>query len=161
MIGITQRDRVVVARVQPGHQQREIVGLGTGVEEVTNLQVAGHFRGEFLRKLSNPRLEINGGRMLDGFVLLLGRREHVRMAMTDADRHDTAEAVEITLSRFVPHVLHLPLHDHEGFLVVEEEPGIEVLLPEGENLFGGRTGIRHRLVGRGRKRDRFHENCDG
>ena len=128
VIGVAQRDHVVVAGVSARHEQREIVRLRAGVDEVANLQFARHFRRELLRVLGDVRMQINRGRMLQDFVLLLRRRDHVRMTMADADRHDAAERIEITPPVFVPDILHLALHEHERSFVVEENAGIQELL---------------------------------
>src|SRR6185369_114433 len=113
----------------------------------TDLEVAGHCRGELLGVLGEIWMEVDGGRMLQGFVLLASRLDDVRVAMADTDRYDTAEAVEIALAGVVPDVLHFAFHQHQRLFVVKEDAGIDELLSQGENLVGGRAGIRLGLMG--------------
>ena len=61
MIRVAQRNDVVIAGVSARHQQREIVRFRAGIHEVTNFQVARHFRRQLLRVLSNVRLQVNRG----------------------------------------------------------------------------------------------------
>ena len=123
MVSVAQRNHLVVAGVSARHQQREIVRFRTGVHEVANLQVTRHFRRELLRILGDVRMQINRRGMLERFVLLARRLDHVRMTMPDAHRHDSAERIEISAAMLVPQILHLPFHEHDRFFVVEKIPG--------------------------------------
>ena len=67
VIGVAQRDHVVVAGVSPRHEQREIVRLRAGVDEVANLQIARHFRRELLGDTRDVRVQINRRRVLEQF----------------------------------------------------------------------------------------------
>src|SRR5215213_10152708 len=84
--------------------------------------------------------------MLQQHVLLPCRLDDLRMTMPDANRHDSAEGIELALSAFIPDILHLPLHQHERLLVVEEYPGIQELLPLARHLFGRRSAVRAGLM---------------
>jgi len=48
VVGVAERDEIVIAGMRPGHEQREIVRFGTGVGEIDYLKLPRHFRGEFL-----------------------------------------------------------------------------------------------------------------
>ena len=50
VVAVAERDGVVVAGVEARHEQCEVVGLGAGVGEINDLEIAGHFRGEFSAK---------------------------------------------------------------------------------------------------------------
>ena len=95
-------------------------------------------------------MQINRRRVLVNFVLLVRRRDHVRMTMPHADRHDAAETVEVTLARVVPDVLHLALDEHERLFVVEENAGVQELFALRQHFGGGRAGVFLRFVIRGR-----------
>ena len=69
VITIAQGDDIEIAGVGARHQQREIVRLGAGIDEVTNLQVARHFGGQLLGVFGDVRVQINRGGMLQRFVL--------------------------------------------------------------------------------------------
>ncbi len=66
--------------------------------------------------------------------------------MSDADRDDAAERVEVTLARLVPDILHLPFHHHERLFVVEKNAGVEELLARREHFLGRRSAVASRLV---------------
>ena len=138
VVGIAQRDHVVIAGVSARHQQREIVGFGAGVDEVADFQIARHFRGELLGVFGDVRVQINRGGMLQHFVLLVGSVDHVRMAMTDADGDDAAETVEITPAIFIPDILPLAFHDHDRLFVIEEDAGIQELLAQLQHFVGAK-----------------------
>ena len=125
VISVAQRDDVVVAGVGARHEQGEIVGFRAGVDEIADLEIARHFRRELLSELGDVRVQVNGGGMLQHFVLLVRGGDHVRMAMADADRHDAAEAIEVALAGVVPDILHLALHDHDRLLVIEKNTGVQ------------------------------------
>ena len=46
------------------------------------------------------------------------------MTMTDTDRNDPAQGIEITASLLVPDILHLSFDDRQGLLVIEKNPRI-------------------------------------
>ena len=94
--------------------------------------------------------------MLEQFVLPPGRLDDVRVAMSDADRHDTAKRVEITPPLIVPDILHLSFHEHDRFLVVEENSRIQKLLAQAQDLVGGRALVGDGLMLKWRKLKRVH-----
>ena len=73
VVRIAQRDHVVVAGVSARHEQGEIIRFRTGIYEITNFQVARHFRRQLLCILSNVRMQINRGGMLENFVFVFAR----------------------------------------------------------------------------------------
>ena len=150
MVGIAERNHIVVAGVSMGHEEREVVRLRAGINEVANLQVARHFCGQGLGVLRDVRVQINRGGMLEDLVLALRRRDHVGMTMPDADGDNAAERVEITPPGFVPDVLHFPLHNRERLFVVEKDPGVQEFFAQLQDLFRGRTGVGLRLEIEGR-----------
>ena len=70
-------------------------------------------------------MEINRCGVLERFVLLVRRRDDVRMTMPHADRANAAEAVQITFPGFIVEVLHLSLDRHERVFVEQENSLIE------------------------------------
>ena len=57
MIGISERDDVEVARVEPGHVHGEVVGLRAAVDEVDALQWLRQSLGQAFGVLVNFRLK--------------------------------------------------------------------------------------------------------
>src|SRR5262245_22475146 len=96
-------------------------------------------------------MQIDGGRMLQKFILTPRCFDHVWMAMADADRHNSTERVKIPSTLFVEHILAFPLHDHQRPLVVEENSGIQKLAPQPQHFFRGWATIRLRLIIEGRE----------
>ena len=127
VIRISKRNDIVVPGVSARHQQREIVGFRARIDEIADLQIAGHLRSELLRVLGDVRVQIDRGRMLQKFVLPPRCLDNIRMTMPDADRHNSAESIKISASVFVEHVLSFALHDHQRSFVVEKKPRIEKL----------------------------------
>ncbi len=125
MVGVAQGDDVVVARVGARHEEGEVVGLGTGVHEIADLQVAGHLRGEGGGVFGDLRLEVDRGRVLERGGLIVRGGDDLRMTMADADGDNAAEAVEVALAGLVPDILHAALHEHDRFFVVEKDAGIQ------------------------------------
>ena len=81
-------------------------------------------------------MQIDRGGVLVEFALFGARGNDVRMAVTDANGDDTAEAVEVALALFVPDVLSVAFHDHERLFIIEEDAGVHELLAQHENLLG-------------------------
>src|SRR5215472_5172758 len=91
-------------------------------------------------------MQIDGGRMLQKFILTPRCFDYVWMAMADADRHNSSQRIKIASTLFVEHILAFPLHDHQRPLVVEENSGIQKLSPQPQHLFSGSTTVRLRLI---------------
>ena len=106
-------------------------------------------------------MQIKRRRVLEDFILFPRRGNDVRMAMPNADGHNATNAVEVTLARVVPDVLHRAFDEHDGFFVVEKNSGIHELLAQREHFVGGRTGIFLRFVTCGGQRDVFHKSKRG
>ena len=66
--------------------------------------------------------------------------------MSDADRDDAAERIEITPAGFVPDVLHFPFHEHERLLVVEKNSRVQEFLAQAQDFVGGWPGVGLRLM---------------
>src|ERR1041385_2475562 len=96
-------------------------------------------------------MEIDGGRMLEELVLFPRRRDDVGMAMSDADRDDPAERIEITAAGFIPDILHFALHNGERPFVVEKNSRIEELLALAQNLVRRGSSVGLRLMSEGRQ----------
>ena len=156
VIGVAQRDDVVIARVSPRHEQREVVGLRPGIDEIADLQIARHLRRQLRAYSLDVGMQINRRRVLERFVLPPRGLDDVRMAMSDADRDDAAESIEIALARLIPDILHPALDEHERLLVVEKNSGIEKFLPKRENLVSGGTRVGVGLKRKWRKGNFFH-----
>ena len=156
VVGVAQSDDVIVAGVGTRHHEGEVIGLGTGIDEVAHLQIPGHFRREFLRVLRHVGMQVDGGGVLVEFALFVARGNDVRMAVTDADGDDAAETVEVALALFVPHVLTVAFHDHERLLVIEEDARVHELLAQGQHFVGGRPGVGKRLMLAGGEVRFFH-----
>ena len=156
MIRIAQRDHVVVAAVSARHHQREIVRFRTGVDEIADLEIARHFRGELLGIFGDVRMQINRRGMLQRFVLPVRRFDHVRMTMPDAHRHDSRKRIEVTPPGFVEEILHPALDEHDWLFVVEKNSRIEELLAQSQDFIGGRAVVRLRLIIKRWQFWRFH-----
>ncbi len=156
MIRVAQRDYVVVAGVSARHQQREIVRFRAGVHEVTDLEIARHFRGQLLRVLSDVRMQINRGRMLQRLVLLSHNIDNVRVTMSHVDSHDSAERVEISAAVLVPQVLHFSFHEHHRLFVVEKNSRIQELFAQMQDFISRRAAVFLRFVIKWRKLGKFH-----
>ena len=141
MVAVAQGNHVGVTGVKTRHHHGEVVGFGTGVDEVGDLQITGHLRGQLFSELDDVRVQINGGGMLQGFVLLVGCGDDVRMAVADRDRHDAAEGVEIATAVFVEHVLAFAFDDGHRLLVVDENAGVEHLFAAAQEFISARASI--------------------
>ena len=153
VVAVAEGDDVEIAGVGPGHEDGEVVGLGARVREVAHLQVAGHPGREVAGIFRDAGVEVDRGRVLEDFVLPVDGGHDLRMAVAHAHRHDPAEAVEIAAARLVVEILHVPLDDHQGLLVVGEDRGVHELPAEGEHLLLRRARIGPRaMVARGQRR---------
>ena len=134
MIGVAKCDDVEIACANSRHEQSEIVGLRPRIDEIADLQIARHPRGQSSRVFGDVGMQINRGGMLEGFVLAPDGLDDVRMAMPDADRYDSAQSIEIALAGVVPDILHPPRDKHERLLVVEKDSGIREIASEAREL---------------------------
>ncbi len=125
VIAVAQRDDLEVPSPGARHQQRQVVRLRAGIDEITNLEFAGHLCRQGAAKFGNVRVQIDGGGMLQRFVLLAHRFEHVRMTMADADGGDAGEAVEIAPAFFVPDILAFAFHQHQRLFIKMKKRWIE------------------------------------
>ena len=166
VIRVAQGDDVVVARVGAGEHEGELVGLRAGIDEVADLEVAGHAVGQFLAVLGDAGMEIDGGNVLEPVVLLVDSGEDLGVTVADGNGDDAAKGVEITAAFLVVEVLHRPLHDHKGLAVVVKKRGGEVFFAEFQDFFRARALIGAGLVVIGRKLGSFRRcrpsrSCDG
>ena len=150
MIGIAQRDDVLVAGVGPGHEHGDVVGLGARIDEVADFEVARHFSGQGAPELGDIGVKVNGGGVLEGFVLLVRRCQDVRVAVADRDSGDAGERVEVAPALVVSDVLAFAFHDHERLLVEMEQRGVQELLAEAIDFVSRWAGVGLGLVLSGR-----------
>ena len=94
--------------------------------------------------------------MLQRFILLVCGTDHVRVTMPDADRHDSAERVEISFTFFVPDVLHFAFDEHERLFVVEKNSRVQKSFAQMQNFIGRWAVVFFRLVIKWRKLGSFH-----
>ena len=149
MITIAQGDEVEIAGVGARHEHRQIGRFRAGVDEIADLQLARHFGGELGGVFGDIGVQINGGRMLQQFVLPPRRLDHVRMAMAHADGDNAAQRIQITAAFVVKEVLGFAFHQHHRFLVIEEQAGTEELAAQLQDLVKGRAGVGFGLIIKG------------
>ena len=160
MIPIAHREDIVIAGVGAGHQLRQIVGFGARVNKIADLEVARHFRGELLREFGDVRVEVDRGRVLEGFILAARGFDDVRVTMADANSNDAAQAIQVTLARFVPDVLQAAFDQHDRLLVIEKDARIQKLLAQGQYLLGRSSGVGFWLVVSGREGWGVHKSLN-
>ena len=86
VVGITQGDDVVVARVEPRHEKGEVVGFGAGIHEIADLEIARKLGRQLFGVFGNFGLQINRGRMLDGLVLFVRRLHDMPLVAATEER---------------------------------------------------------------------------
>ncbi len=153
VVGVAEGDHVKVAGVSAGHEGGEVVGFAAGVDEIDDGEVAG-FRespDKFFSEFGDGGMEVDGGGVLEGPILLFDGGNDLRVAMADADSDDASEAVEIAFAGFIVEVLHMPLDEHDGIFVEGKKGRGEVLLPGFEYFLPAGAGIGLGGVGAGRK----------
>ena len=94
-----------------GEAQGEVVGLGAGVGEETDLEGLGESAGKSQRVLGQIVVQVTGVCVELGH-LLVGGGHNGRVAV--ADVADIVDQVEITATAVVEEVLALAAHDLEG-----------------------------------------------
>ena len=146
MVGVAQRNHVVVAGVSARHEEGEIVRFRAGVDEIADLEFTRHLCGQLLGVLRHVRVQINRGGMLQQFVLFPGRLHHIGVTMADANRDDATKRIEVTPPGFVPDVLHLSFHEHERLFVIEKNSRIQKLFAQAQDFVRGRAGVGLRLM---------------
>ena len=153
VIGVAKRQDVEIARVQPGHEHREIVGLAAGVGEITDAEtrVLRKRRDEFLSELGNIGVQVDRRGVLQAFILLTNSFDDLRMAVAHRHRDDSRDAIEVSPSRLIKEPLHVAFDDHDRLGVVRHKGGREKLASHVENGFTARTVIRTRLMRAGRQ----------
>ena len=156
VVGIAQRDHIVVARVNARHKQRQIVRFRTGIDEITNFQITWHLGRKFARVFGNVRVQINRRRMLQRFVLFLRNIDDVGVTMTDAHGHDSPESIEISAAMLVPDVLHFPFHQHDRLFVIEKNSRIEKFPAQAQHFISRWAAVFFRLMIEWRELECFH-----
>src|SRR6516164_10477099 len=132
MVAVAKRDDVVIAAESSRHQDRKIVGLGAGIDEVADFEIAWHFCGELARVFGNIRMQLDGRGVLECLALEIGRSHNIWMTMADADCGNTRDAIQITPAFFVENILTFALNDRQRLLVVMKRRWVEELPPKGE-----------------------------
>ena len=92
VITIAQGDDVEIAGVGAGHEQGQIGGLGAGVDEVANLEIARHFGGELFGVLRRYWDADKSWWNVARFRSAAEWPPDMRMAVADADGDDAAQA---------------------------------------------------------------------
>src|SRR5258708_40223009 len=83
MVRVPKRDDVVIAGESSRHQDREIVGLGAGIDEVTDFEIAWHFGVELARVFGHFGVQMYGRGVLECLALEVGCTYHLWLARTD------------------------------------------------------------------------------
>src|SRR5262249_5742846 len=102
--------------------------------------------GELFGELNNRWVQVNGGGVLQQAGLFADAFDDFRMTMTDADRDDASEGIQISAAHFVPYVLHLAFDDHQRFAVVRDDAGREILMAQRQDFVARRSFVRRGLV---------------
>jgi hypothetical protein len=111
VISVAQRHHVGVARVQPRHRDREVIGFAAIVDEVRDVQTLRHLRSELLRQQRKVRVQIDRRRVLERLDLLLDRGDDLRVTVTARDGNDPRKHIQVPPTGFVVEVLHVTLDD--------------------------------------------------
>src|SRR2546428_3202906 len=101
-------------------------------------------------------MQINCGRMLERLVLLSHNIDNIRVTMSYADSHDSAEGIEISAAVLVPQVLHFPFHEHDRLFVVEKNSRIQELFAQMQDFISRRAAVFLWFVIQWRKLGKFH-----
>src|SRR6516225_11952910 len=87
--------------------------------------------------------------MLERFILFLRSGNNVGMAMSYANRDNSAEAIEVSFACIIPDVLEFSFHQHQRLFVIEEDSRVEELLAQGEDLISRSAFVRRGLMAGG------------
>jgi hypothetical protein len=66
--------------------------------------------------------------------------------MSDADRDDARVGVEIAIARLVEDILHVPFDEHQGFAIIGDEAGRQILMAKREYLLATWAVVGRRLM---------------
>ncbi|WVZ25339.1 hypothetical protein V8G54_003883 [Vigna mungo] len=84
--------------------------------------------------------------MLQKFTLLRNGIQYFRVAMSARNSNYPRKSINITPPTVIIKILHLPLHDIQGFLIIMEQGGSEERFALCENFIGGGTVVGSRFV---------------
>jgi hypothetical protein len=141
VVAVAEGEDVVVAGVEAGHEDGEVVGFGAGVDEVDAVEGIREGGGEGFGVFDDGGVEVAGGGVLDEAGLGGEGGGDFGMAVTDGDGADAAEAVEVAAAGFVEEVLHFAFDGHEGVFVEEEDALVEDGFAAGEEVGFGGAGV--------------------
>ena len=155
VVAAVRREHLVPAGVQPGHPHGVLDRVGAAVGEEHLVEVGGRALGDQPRALGTLVVRVlrRDGREPAG--LLLDRRDHLRVLVTDVDVDQLRGEVEVAVAVVVPDVAPLgACHDHRrdqrlGGPGVEDVCAVELVDPGAGGRVGGR--MRGRQVGHGRE----------
>lgn len=145
MVAVAEGDHVEIPRAGPRHEEREVVGLGAGVHKIADFEISRHPGSQCPGIPRDVRMQIDRGRVLQGFILAIGRGHDVRVTMPHTHGDDAPEAIQIPSAFFVEEVLPAPGHDHQGLAVIMKKRRIHEFPPELQDLPEGRAGVWRRL----------------
>ena len=131
----------MVAGVESGHEDGEVVGFRSGVDEVDAVEGIGEGGGEGFGVFDDGGVKVAGGGVLDEAGLGDEGGGDFGVAVADGDGADAAEAVEVTAAGFVEEVLHFAFDGHEGVFVEEEDALVEDGFAAGEEVGFGGAGV--------------------
>src|SRR5262249_5569923 len=106
-------------------------------------------------ELPDGRVEVDRRDVLQPADLLAHLLDNQGLAMTDRDRDNACEAVEVLLPAFVPEVLHVAFDDQQRLAIVGDESRRQILPAQRKDLVARGAVVRSRHVGRDRKRYRL------
>ena len=130
MVGVAEGDHVEIPRISAGHQEREVVRLGAGVDKIADIEIAGEPGRQGSGVEGDVRVQVDRGRVLEGFVLAVRGGHDMRVTMPDAHGDDPAKTIEIPAAFFVEEVLSTAGHDHQRLPVIMVNRRVHELPPE-------------------------------
>jgi hypothetical protein len=140
-VAVPERDELLISRGHLRERHGGLVGLGAARREERLRDLAGRELHELLGELHDPHRRVERGDVPEPVDLRLHGRVHARVSLTEADRQNAAEEVEVLGAVEVLHTKALALVEHDGLVVVvshAREEELFVLLPD-----LGRCLLRH------------------
>ena len=128
VVAVAEGDHILVAGVFASRENRDFVRFAAAVREIGSRKSRRHFFGELLGELHNGRVKIDCCRVLQSAGLLANALHDLRVAVTDADRDDSGEAIQVLLASLVPHVLHVAFDDHQRIAVIRDNARRQILM---------------------------------
>ena len=121
VVGVAQRQELVVARVGAGDEDGEVHRLGATVHEVRHpVRSFGQGGDQLLGEVARLRVVIRRGDVRQLLHLLAHGGEHARMRVADADADVLRHAVEVAPAVVVPQVLAAAALPYHRIVVADE-----------------------------------------